>query len=86
MPKIAFFRSTSSRFSRQRVGKAGCHRSGFLDLRKQQLHHRPQIRMPEIIALPQHGLALLAGQRVGEAVAEVPSRRWHPGEGRSTRS
>jgi len=32
---------------------------------------RPQIRMPKIIALPQHRLALLAGQRVGEAVAEV---------------
>jgi hypothetical protein len=27
--------------------------------------------MPKIIALPEHGVALLAGQRVGEAVAEV---------------
>jgi hypothetical protein len=27
--------------------------------------------MPKIIALPQHRLALLAGQRIGEAVAEV---------------
>jgi len=42
--------------------------------------------MPEIIALPQHRLALLARQRVGEAAAEVQPRRWHPDEGRSTLS
>jgi len=50
------------------------------------LCRRPQIRMPEIIALPQHRLALLARQRVGEAAAEVQPRRWHPVEGRSTLS
>ncbi len=35
----------------------------------------PQIRMPKIIALPQHRLALLPRQCVGEAVAEVQPGR-----------
>src|ERR1035441_2409677 len=38
-------------------------------------HRRPQIRMPEIVALPQHRLPLLARQRIGEAVAEVQPGR-----------
>jgi hypothetical protein len=31
----------------------------------------PQVRMPKIIALPEQRLALVAGQGVAEAVAEV---------------
>ena len=42
--------------------------------RFRRLQSRPQIRMPEIVALPKHRLPLLPRQRVAKTVPEVQPR------------